>query len=115
MTATQQQPVDADKISRLIAEALSATGILPPMDRLVQLDELLRAEIERLVPLVQRRADAVSLRSRDWYKLIQTAERAEDAAQFQIGTTPLAGAIHVAELARWVHELREAHLTPPHA
>jgi hypothetical protein len=104
---TTQQSVDADEISRLIAEALGATGILPPMDRLNQLDELLRAEIKRLVPLVQQRADTVPLRSRDWYKLIQTAERAEDAMQFQLGTTPLAGAIHVGELARWVHELRE--------
>jgi hypothetical protein len=111
MAAARQQPVDADTNSRLIAEALSTTEILPPIDRLEQLDELLRAEIERLVPLVLRRADAVSFGSRDWYTLIQTAERAEDAAQFQIGTTPLAGAIHVAELARWVQELHEAHVS----
>ncbi|GJF24831.1 DUF6415 family natural product biosynthesis protein [Streptomyces sp. HO565] len=111
MTAAQQQPADADTISRLIAEALSATEIPPPVDRLVQLVELLRAETERLVPLVRRRADAVSFGSRDWYTLIQTAERAEDAAQVQIGTTPLAGAIHVADLARWVQELREAHVS----
>ncbi|MEV7793441.1 DUF6415 family natural product biosynthesis protein [Streptomyces sp. NPDC087512] len=105
---THQQPADTDEISQLITEALGATGILPPMDRLVQLDGLLRAEITRLVPLVQRAADAVPLRSRDWYRLIQTSERAEDALGFQIGAAPLAGAIQVAELARRVHELRDA-------
>nr|WTC07064.1 DUF6415 family natural product biosynthesis protein [Streptomyces anthocyanicus] len=104
---TTQQHIDADRISHLIAEALGATGILPPMARLEELDRALRAEIERLVLLVQRRADAKPQGSRDWYRLVQTAERAADTLNFQMGTAPLAGAIHVAHLARHVHELRE--------
>ncbi|MFJ7238202.1 DUF6415 family natural product biosynthesis protein [Streptomyces olivaceus] len=99
-------PVDADVISELISEALGATGILPPMSRLEELDKALRAEIERLVPLVQRQADATPLRSRDWYAMIQAAERAEDAIQYRLGTAPLAGAIHVGGLAERVTELR---------
>ncbi|MCM8553995.1 DUF6415 family natural product biosynthesis protein [Streptomyces sp. STCH 565 A] len=99
-------PVDADKISELISEALAANGILPPMSRLEALDTALRAEIERLVPLAQRQADATPLRSRDWYALIQAAERAEDAIQYRIGSAPLAGAIHVGTLAERVRELR---------
>lgn len=105
---TTPQPVDADDVAHLIEEALGATGILPPMARLEELDKLLRAEIERLVPVVQRQADATPLRSREWYMLIQAAERAEDALQYQIGAAPLAGAIHVGELARRVRELRDA-------
>ncbi|WP_370664577.1 DUF6415 family natural product biosynthesis protein [Streptomyces sp. IBSBF 2507] len=104
---TTQQHIDADQVSHLIAEALGATGILPPMTRLEELDRALRAEIERLVLLVQRRADAKPQGSRDWYRLVQAAERAEDSLNFQMGTAPLAGAIHVAHLARHVHELRE--------
>lgn len=103
-----QQSVDSDEIARLIDEALGATGILPPMDRLTELDQLLRVEIERLIPVVQRQADAAPLRSREWYKLIQAAERAEDTLRYQVGAAPLVGAIHVAELARRVRELREA-------
>lgn len=103
---TAQQALDADDMTRLIEEALDATGILPPMARLEEMDRLLRAEIGRLVPLVQRRADATPLRSRDWYQLVQAAERAEDALKFQMGTMPLAGSIHVAELARHVRALR---------
>ncbi|MEU7400022.1 DUF6415 family natural product biosynthesis protein [Streptomyces sp. NPDC044948] len=108
MKTTQQQPVDADAAADLIAEALGATGILPPMSRLEELDKALRGEIERLVPVAQRQADAAPLRSRTWYALIQAAERAEDAARYQIGAAPLAGAIHVGELARCVQELRAA-------
>lgn len=106
--ATTQQPIDADDVAHLIEEALGATGILPPMSRLVELDKLLRAEIERLVTVVQRKADATPLRSREWYTLVQAADRAEDALQYQIGAAPLAGAIHVGELARRIRELREA-------
>ncbi|MDV6290348.1 DUF6415 family natural product biosynthesis protein [Streptomyces sp. UP1A-1] len=88
--ATTQQPIDADDVAHLIEEALGATGILPPMSRLVELDKLLRAEIERLVTVVQRKADATPLRSREWYTLVQAADRAEDALQYQIGAAPLA-------------------------
>lgn len=105
---TPQQSVDADEIAHLIDEALGATGILPPMARLTELDQLLRAEVERLIPIVQRQADAAPLRSRQWYKLIQSAERAEDTLRYQVGAAPLVGSIQVAELARRVNEMREA-------
>ncbi|WP_217167092.1 DUF6415 family natural product biosynthesis protein [Streptomyces sp. AC512_CC834] len=107
MTTTRHS-VDADEITRLISEALSATGTLPPLSRLEELDKALRGEIERLVPLAQRQADAAPLRSRTWYARIQASERAEDAMQYQLGAAPLAGAIHVGELARRVCELHEA-------
>ncbi|MET9162086.1 DUF6415 family natural product biosynthesis protein [Streptomyces parvulus] len=106
MTHTQQA-VDAAKVSDLIAEALGATGLLPSMARLEELDRLLRAEIGQLVVVATRQADATPLRSREWYALVQAAERAEDAAQYQLGAAPLAGAIHVGELARRVCELHE--------
>lgn len=110
--STTKPPVDADEVTRLIAEALGATGRLPTVSRLEELDKALRAEIERLVPVAQGRADAAPLRSREWYALIQAAERAEDAAQYRLGTAPLAAAIHVGVLADRVTELRavvEAH------
>ncbi|MBZ6085372.1 hypothetical protein KVH15_30755 [Streptomyces olivaceus] len=90
----------------LISEALGATDMDLPLPRMEELDQALRAEIQRLVPVAHRHADAAPLRSRTWYALIQAAERAEDAAQYQLGAAPLAGAIHVGELARRVCELR---------
>ncbi|WP_399142133.1 DUF6415 family natural product biosynthesis protein [Streptomyces sp. NBUA17] len=108
MSATEQPAsVDVDDAARLIAEALSATGILLPMTRLEVLDRGLRAEATRLIRVVQRQADATPLRSREWYELIQAAERAEETLQFQLGTMPLAGSLQVAELARRVCELRD--------
>lgn len=105
---TTQQHIDADQASHLIAESLAATGILPPMTRLEELDRALRSEIQRLVLLVQRRTDAKLQGARDWYRLVQAAERAGDTLNLQMDTAPLAGAIHVAHLARHVHELRDA-------
>ncbi|GHI91761.1 DUF6415 family natural product biosynthesis protein [Streptomyces olivaceus] len=92
---------------RLISEALGATDMDLSLSRMEELDQALRAEIQRLVRVAQRHADAAPLRSRTWYALIQAAERAEDAAQYQLGAAPLAGAIHVGELARRVCELRD--------
>ncbi|MEU6460086.1 DUF6415 family natural product biosynthesis protein [Streptomyces sp. NPDC047065] len=106
MTHTQQA-IDASEVSDLIAEALGATGILPPMARLEELDRLLRVEIARLVQVATRQADAIPLRSREWYALVQAAERAADVTQYQLGAAPLAGAIHIGELARRVCELHD--------
>ncbi|MGV9963692.1 DUF6415 family natural product biosynthesis protein [Streptomyces olivaceus] len=105
--STIRQPVDADAISHLIATALDATGALPPMAQLEGLDRVLRAEVEWLVPHVQRRVELKPLSSRERCKLVRVAERGEGVLSYSMGTAPLAGAIHVAGLARQVQKLRK--------
>ncbi|MFF7171073.1 DUF6415 family natural product biosynthesis protein [Streptomyces pseudovenezuelae] len=92
----------------LIVEAFDAGDAMPPHERFVELDKLLRAEIDRLVTYVQRLADNTAHRTREWYAMTNAIDKATDALQFQLGTGPLAGSLHVAELARRVIELQEA-------
>jgi hypothetical protein len=90
----------------LIVEAFDAGHAMPPHERLVELDKLLRAEIDGLVTYVQRLADKTAHRTREWYAMTNAIEKATDALAFQLGTGPLAGALHVAELARRIRELQ---------
>ncbi|MET9816497.1 DUF6415 family natural product biosynthesis protein [Streptomyces sp. NPDC006355] len=97
---------EADPVPSLIAEAFAAgRGYVTP-ERFTELDKLLREEIERLTPIVQRIADGRPHRSRDWYAAVNAIDAAEHALTYQVATTPLAGSINVAELARRVLDLR---------
>ncbi|WP_327725711.1 DUF6415 family natural product biosynthesis protein [Streptomyces europaeiscabiei] len=107
MTATRPG-VDAMEVHALITEALGATGVLPPHARLAELDEQLREEINRLIPIVRDKSDHTELRSRDWYALQQAADHAEDSLTYKLDEQPLAGALHVAELARRLCALQQA-------
>lgn len=107
MTATRPG-IDAEAVHALITEALGATGVLPAHARLVELDEQLREEIERLIPIVRDKSDRTELRSREWYALQQAADHAEDSLTFPLDEQPLAGALHVAELARRLCALQQA-------
>lgn len=100
-------PMDTASTASLIVEAFDAGRAMPPHARLVDLDALLRAEIARLTAYVQRRADQTAHRTREWYAMTGAIERAEDTLTFQLGASPLAGSVHVAELARRVLELQE--------
>ncbi|MEU6497654.1 DUF6415 family natural product biosynthesis protein [Streptomyces sp. NPDC046984] len=108
--ATAHRPpdssADVDPIAGLIVEAFDAGHSMPPHERLVDVDQLLRKEIERLVPLAREHATQTEERSRTWYALTSAAEWAEYACRFELGSGQLAGALYVAELARRVIELR---------
>ncbi|MEU3289877.1 DUF6415 family natural product biosynthesis protein [Streptomyces longwoodensis] len=105
MTTTEQHSTDA---ADLIAEAFDAGEQMPSHERLVELDEQLRALIERLIVVVQHRINRSPHHTPGWYAMVNAVERAEDALRFQLGTAPLACTLHVAELARKVQELRQA-------
>ncbi|MGC0211935.1 DUF6415 family natural product biosynthesis protein [Streptomyces levis] len=107
-TETSPQAAGADPVPALIAEAFEAGRRYWPHERYVGLDKRLREEVERLVPIVQRRADRTPSRSRQWYASTNAIDAAQDALGFQMGTGPLAASLHVAELARRIIALREA-------
>lgn len=105
--------VDVAAVQHLITEALGATGQLPRLERLVELDGQLRAEIERRVPVVRKRAEAAEERSREWYALNTALDQVHDTLQYRLPSTPLAGSIHVAELARRLCALQQAEGAQP--
>lgn len=107
MVSPAAPAMDTDDTASLIVEAFDAGRAMPPHARLVELDKLLREEIGRLTTYVQRLADQTAHRTRDWYAMTGAIDKAEDALKFQLGTGPLGGALHVAELARRVIELQE--------
>ncbi|RPE47200.1 hypothetical protein EDD90_10653 [Streptomyces sp. Ag109_O5-1] len=95
-----------DPIPALIAAAFDSTRRYPEHERFVEIDKLLREEIERLQIIARRMADRTPHRSYDWYRLVNAVDRADDACGFQLGTT-LQAALQVSELARRVAELRQ--------
>lgn len=108
MTATTQE-TGADSVDSLIDEAIESMHTMPPHERFVEIDKGLREEIGRLVPRVQRLAGSqgVKHRSRQWYACDNALAAADHALSYQLGYGPTAGALHVAELARRVRELRQ--------
>ncbi|MFI6285870.1 DUF6415 family natural product biosynthesis protein [Streptomyces sp. NPDC051018] len=104
-----------DDVQHLITEALSATGHLPPPTRLIELDEQLRAEVKRLVDIVQAKAAKAEPHSRSWHVLRTELGRAGDALTTALPQGPLAGSLHVAELARRACALRQAEGHPASA
>ncbi|MFE1849829.1 DUF6415 family natural product biosynthesis protein [Streptomyces sp. NPDC059489] len=111
--ATAHRPPDSspsepavDPVADLIVEAFDAGQSMPPHERLVDVDKLLREEIGRLIPLARDHTARAEERSRTWYALTSAADSAEYACRFELGSGRLAGALHVAELARRVIKLR---------
>ncbi|MCX4607006.1 DUF6415 family natural product biosynthesis protein [Streptomyces mirabilis] len=106
MTATgTDDPTTTEPIDALIGAAFDAARDQPTHDRLVEIDRLLRAEIERLQTIARRTAELRPHRSREWYALVNAVDHADDTLQFQLGVM-FAAALHVAELARRVRELQ---------
>ncbi|GAA0927013.1 MULTISPECIES: DUF6415 family natural product biosynthesis protein [Streptomyces] len=95
-----------DQVAQLVVEAFDAGRKMPPRERLVELDKLLRAEIDQLMKRAREAADQAAPHTRRWYALTHAIEDAQFAIGFEIGTGPLSGALHVAELARRVLDLQ---------
>lgn len=105
MTAPQQ--LDAAAIQALITESLGATQQLPEQHRIAELDEQLREELGRLLPIAQQRANGLNRGTTEWYALQRTIDHTGDSLRQRPGTGRLSGALHVAELARRVCALQQ--------
>ncbi|WP_141753677.1 DUF6415 family natural product biosynthesis protein [Streptomyces luteocolor] len=98
---------DVPPVRALIDEACAASRDLPTPQRLVELDGLLRTQLGRLAPIVQRQADGLNRGTRDWWN----RQRAVDATRNALrepccdGSALLPAAMLVAELGRRLHEL----------
>jgi len=107
--ATDARPIGDD----ILDEAFSVSGLLPSLERLVQLNEQLRGEIERLMPTAQGIADRADHGTREWYALDSTLAYTRDVLNEHMPHTPLAASLHVRELARQIYALRKHPVTTP--
>lgn len=90
----------------LIEEGLAATGILPPYERLVELDTQLRAAIDTLLPVAQAAADRLNRGTPAWYTRQKAVDEARKALDGNLGIGLRSAALHVAELARHCYALQ---------
>ena len=102
-STTSTTPADD---SALVDEALKVTGILPPYDRLVELDGQLRAVISARLLAARAAADRLNRGTREWYSLQSAVDDAARALEGGLGIGLRSAALHVAELARCCHVLR---------
>lgn len=100
--------LDAAAIQALITESLGATRQLPEQSRIAELDEQLRAGIDRLLPIATERAARLDRGTPEWHALQRAIDHTRDALLGSAGTGRLSGALHVAELARQVCGLQQA-------
>ncbi|WP_143645493.1 DUF6415 family natural product biosynthesis protein [Streptomyces swartbergensis] len=100
------------EVRALITKAFSAGHEWWEPQEFIDLDKLLREEVDRLVPLVRRRAGEVPHRSRDWYACDKAVDAAEYTMRHPVSTGQISGSIHVAELARRIVELFRATAEP---
>ncbi|WP_020135001.1 DUF6415 family natural product biosynthesis protein [Streptomyces sp. 351MFTsu5.1] len=89
--ATAQQ---AD-LDQLIAEAASATGILPTIDRCEQLRDRLRPHIRRLSEQVRQRQDHLPRDDADWIRCERALLQAQGALTGSLGSGLRSAALHV--------------------
>lgn len=103
------QETGADSVDSLLDEVNEAARRTVPHERFVEIDKLLREEIDRLAPMVQRLAGSPGIkhRSSEWYACDNALGKADHAQSYQLGYGPTACALHVSELARRIRELRQ--------
>lgn len=92
-------------LDSLIDEALGAKRMLPPYQRCEELDMLLRAAIEGILPAVRAEADQAVERSRNWYHLRHLLEDVDEVLQESLGSGLKSAAIQVGRLAEQCRRL----------
>ncbi|MDQ8707498.1 DUF6415 family natural product biosynthesis protein [Streptomyces sp. LHD-70] len=102
-TPTPAEPVT---LPALLDEAFSSTRIRPEPARQAELERQLRAEADRLVPLVQAQADRINRGTRAWYSRDKALADAREALA-TTSTGSLAACRALAQLARSVRALDE--------
>lgn len=98
--STRETEAESDSLHELIEDGLAAAGILPTYEHVVELDERLRAEIERLIPVVQAQADKLNRGGTDWFSQQRVIDDARRTLQDGLGQGLRSAALQVHELAR---------------
>ena len=107
-TGSTHNTADDLDVQALIDEGLAATGILPTYERLVELDTQLRTAIAEAAPQAQAAADRLNRGTREWYSLQSAIDDAHRVLEGDLGAGLRSAAVHVAELARCCHALKES-------
>lgn len=92
-------------VAALIEEALAVCRVLPPYERLVELDQQLRAELANVTPIVQKEADGMNHGTAQWHARQRGLNAVKNALVEDLGDGFLSAATHVQELGRRVLEL----------
>ena len=101
--AAPHQTLDA-----LVAEAQTATEVLPTIDRCRHLDTQLRDAIRDLHARVEEKAAGLTPRSRAWYACVTLTDRTDEVLAGSLGYGLLSAATRVAALARHCRSLADA-------
>jgi len=92
-------------LDELIDEALGARQVLLPIQRCQELDMLLRAAIEGVLPTVRAEAGQAVERTRGWYELRHLLEDVDEVLRESLGSGLLSAAIQVGRLAEQCRRL----------
>ncbi|MGY0023770.1 DUF6415 family natural product biosynthesis protein [Streptomyces sp. YJ-C3] len=107
MTTIQDPPpqTEASRLRRLLDDAGSAPRKRPSPEQRSKLDIALRAEIRRLMPLVQTQADRLNRGNRAWYSRDRALADAAEELKQGLSPSSLAGSLRLAALGRMVRTL----------
>lgn len=96
---TGNPPTSSRTTRALVHEGLAASGLLPTYERMVELDELLRAELDRLLPMVQAQANSLNHGTTEWYGRQRVLDEARHALAGGLGPGLRSVALQVHRLA----------------
>jgi len=98
MSHSTEHHTPAQHLDQLIAEAATATGILPTIERCHELRDELRAAITDLADQVRRRLDYLPRDTADWTRLEGALLQAQGALLGGFGRGLRSAALHVQTL-----------------
>lgn len=100
MKAHEVPPTEA-----LVDEAIAAPALLPPLARLEELNEQLRAKLAELVPVVQGQADGLNRGTTAWDRRARALRGTRNALVEELSGDRRFAAMQVTELGRRLNEL----------
>ncbi|MDH6610361.1 hypothetical protein M2164_005996 [Streptomyces sp. SAI-208] len=98
MNHSTEHHAPAQHHEQLIAEAASATGILPTIERCEELRDQLRAAITGLAEQVRRRLDNPATSTAEWIRCDRALLQAQGALTGSLGSGLRSAALHVQTL-----------------
>lgn len=99
MKQPTDQPAPHQTLDEIADEAIGARQMLPTRTRCEELDMLLRAAIEGILPQVRDQVGQATEGSRQWYQLRRIVEDTDDILGDSLGSGLVSAAIQVGRLA----------------